>query len=351
MSSWISVLVLALASATAADAQASTRAKPCVPEINQHLIIYRAGSLTRAFKPLVDKFTCETGIQVKDVAMGSVDAGRQITAGAQTCDLYAPADYLDIDLFMKPAGYADFNIVFAHGRMVLAYSADGLVAKRLPPMADPNSPPFNAASHSVPKAAAKWYETLAMPGVAISGGNPFLDPGAYRGPMIFQLAEEFYKVPNLYNNLLERVVILGQNSGAKLGKEFDFQLIYEHGAHATALTNMDYRYVDLPDEINMSDPTKDAYYRQHAILVLPGLGTPKSARTIPVPGAHVAWGITLMKDAPNKENAIKFLQLLLGPAGTSSLNENGPSPISPAQVSPTDLRKLPEAIRPLVKTN
>lgn len=343
----ISAPVLALAWATAADAQA----QPCVPEVNQHLIIYRAGSLTRAFKPLVDKFTCETGVQVKDVAMGSVDAGRQITAGAQACDLYAPADYLDIDLFMKPAGYADFNIVFAHGRMVLAYSTGGLVAKKLPSIADPSGPPFNAASHSVPKAAAKWYETLAMPAVTISGGNPFLDPGAYRGPMIFQLAEAFYKVPNLYNNLLERVVILGQNSGARLGKEFDFQLIYEHNAHAIALTNMDYRYVDLPDEINMSDPAKDSYYRQHAILVLPGLGTPKSARTIAVPGAHVAWGITLMKEAPNRENAIKFLQLLLGPAGTSSLSENGPSPISPAQVSPTDLRKLPESIRPLVKTN
>ena len=70
----------------------------------QHLIIYRAGSLTRAFKPLVDAFTCQTGIQVKDVAMGSVDAARQITAGGQACDLYAPADDTDIDLFLKPAG-------------------------------------------------------------------------------------------------------------------------------------------------------------------------------------------------------------------------------------------------------
>jgi molybdate/tungstate transport system substrate-binding protein len=169
--------------------------------------------------------------------------------------------------------------------------------------------------------------------------------------MIFQLAEEFYKVPNLYNNLLERVVILGQNSGATLGKEFDFQLIYEHNAHAAALTNGDYRYVDLPDEINLSDPAKDAYYRQHAIVVLPGLGTPKSARTIAVPGAHVAWGITLMKHAPNKESAIKFLQLLLGPVGASSLNENGPSAISPAQLSPADWRQLPESLRPLVKSN
>src|SRR5580704_4882420 len=183
----------------------------CTTPSKQQLIIYRAGSLTRAFQPLETAFTCQTGIQVKDVAMGSVDAGRQVTAGGNACDLYAPADYLDIDLFMKPAGYADFTIVFAHGRMVLAYSANGLAAKKLPPIAAPASViPASAVPVSpIPKAVAKWYEILTMPGVAISGGNPFLDPGAYRGPMIFQLAEEYYKVPNLYNNLLEHVVIAG----------------------------------------------------------------------------------------------------------------------------------------------
>src|SRR5215472_12006870 len=131
---------------------ASAQTKGCMPSSNQQLIIYRAGSLTRAFQPLVKAFTCQTGIQVKDVAMGSVDAGRQITAGGQTCDLYAPADYLDIDLFMKPAGYANFNIVFAHGKMVLAYSEKALGAKKLPPIAQAGAfhPP-----DSIPKASAK----------------------------------------------------------------------------------------------------------------------------------------------------------------------------------------------------
>jgi molybdate/tungstate transport system substrate-binding protein len=310
----------------------------CAPPSDRQLIIYRAGSLTRAFQPLEAAFTCQTGIQVKDQAMGSVDAGRQITAGGQACDLYAPADYLEIDLFMKPAGYASFDIVFAHGRMVLAYSASGLARKQLPPVAEPRQS----------KAVANWYEILTMPGVAIGGGNPFLDPGAYRAPMIFQLAEAYYKVPNLYNNMLEHLVSSGQ--GATIGKQFDFQFSYEHNARATAAANPDYRYVDLPDEINMSDPAKDTYYKQHAVVVLPGLGTPRSARTIEVPGTHVAWGITLMNDAPNKENAIKFLQMLLGPAGTASLNENGPAPVSPALVSPADFGRLPQSIRPLVKT-
>src|ERR1700723_4079489 len=124
----------------------------CAPPSQQQLIIYRAGSLTRAFQPLETAFTCQTGIQVKDMAMGSVDAGRQITAGGHACDLYAPADYLDIDLFMKPAGYANFDIVFAHGRMVLAYSASGLAAKKLPPIAEAGQP----------KAVANWYEILTM---------------------------------------------------------------------------------------------------------------------------------------------------------------------------------------------
>jgi len=326
-------VLLTLTLAWAAVAQTTN----CVPPSNQQLIIYRAGSLTRAFQPLEKAFTCQTGIQVNDHAMGSVDAGRQITAGGQASDLYAPADYLDIDLFMKPAGYANFDIVFAHGRMVLAYSASGLAAKKLPPISEAGQP----------KAVANWYEILTMPGVEIGGGNPFLDPGAYRAPMIFQLAEAYYKVPNLYNNMLEHLVSSGQ--GATLGKQFDFQFSYEHNARATAMSNPDYHYIDLPDEINMSDPAKDAYYKQHAVVVVPGLGTPKSARTIEVPATHVAWGIALMNDAPNKENAIKFLQMLLSPAGTASLNENGPAPISPALVSPADFHKLPESLRPLVK--
>jgi molybdate/tungstate transport system substrate-binding protein len=322
------VILIALLLTSAAVAQTAS----CVPPSGQQLIIYRAGSLTRAFAPLEKAFACQTGIQVKDFPMGSVDAGRQITAGVHPCDLYAPADYLDIDLFMKPAGYANFDIVFAHGRMVLAYSASGLAMKKLP----------------VPT-TAEWVDILARPGVTIGGGNPFLDPGAYRAPMIFQLAEDYYKMPNVYNNLLERVVT--PTAGATLGKQIDFQFTYEHNAHATAMTNPDYRYIELPDEINMSDPAQDAYYRQHAVVVLPGLGVPSSARTIAVPGTHLAWGITLMKDAPNKENAIKFLQLLLGPAGTASLNENGPAAISPALVSPADFRNLPASLRPLVKTS
>ena len=108
-----------------------------------------------------------------------------------------------------------------------------------------------------------------------------------------------------------------------------------------AAANPDFRYVNLPDEITLSAAAKESYYRQHALVVLPGLGTPGSARSVPVRGTRVAWGITLLKNAPNRENAIKFLQLLLGAAGAATLKENGPVPISPAMVSSSDFRKPP----------
>jgi len=322
---------------------AGAQTKNCVAPSGGQLVIYRAGSLTRAFAPLVDTFTCQTGVQVKDVAMGSVDAGRQVTAGGQKADLYAPADYLDIDLLMKPAGYSEFNIVFAHGKMVLAYSEKGLAEKKLPSIVAPGS-------DSIPKASDRWYEILTMPGVSIGGGNPFLDPGAYRVPMIFQLAAAHYKKPNLYNNLLEHMVIPpADQTATALGRLFDFQFTYEHNARATAAANPDYRYVDLPDEINLSDPSKDRFYRENAVVAIPGLGTARSPRTVIIPATHVAWGITLLKNAPNRENAIRFLELLLGPAGMALLTENGPAPISPPVVSPESFARLPQSLRPLVK--
>ena len=307
---------------------------------SQQLVIYRAGSLSRAFTPLVAKFTCETGIQVKDNPMGSVDAARQITAGGKPCDLYAPADYLDIDLFLKPAGYADFNIVFAQGKMVLLYSVAGLAGKKLPPIVAPGSP----------NAVENWYEILTMPGVVIGGGHPYLDPGAYRLDLIFQLAADYYRKPALYNDLLQHVTIPGPlRAGATLGKQVDFQLTYEHNARAMVAENPDIRYANLPDEINLSNPKMDAWYRQHASIVLPGLGSPAAARNVAIPAARVAWGITILKNAPNSAAAVKFLKMLLGREGAALLEANGPSPLSPAVVGSDDFRHLPEPLRPLVR--
>jgi hypothetical protein len=56
-------LAFALALLAFSLASVAAQTPNCVPLSNQQLIIYRTGSLSRAFKPLVAAFTCQTGIQ------------------------------------------------------------------------------------------------------------------------------------------------------------------------------------------------------------------------------------------------------------------------------------------------
>jgi len=327
----------------------------CAPG-TQQVIIFHAGSLNNAFKAIEAKFTADTGICVTDQAFGSLDMVRQATAGGLPADIIAPADYLDIDLFLKEAGYADYNILFAEGKMVLAYLESDVVTSKGYTIDDGTL--FNPPG-SVPNAVADWYNILLKSNVTIGGSHLYLDPSGYRAPMIFRLAQKFYEQPNLYNDLLEHYVATpaaGAPAGTfALGKNFNFQLIYVRNAQATALgdatatppvvANPDYRYVNLPDDINLGNDAKNHYYK-HAVIVVPDLfGT----GFVPLPASRVIWGVTVLRNAPNKDNAVLFLQYLLGTEGQADLTTHGPDPISPAVVSHRDYKKLPPALQSLVQ--
>jgi molybdate/tungstate transport system substrate-binding protein len=319
-------------------ARAQTTCDPGTPQ----LIIYHAGSLTAAFTPIEKLFTQQTGICVIDVAAGSVDAARQITAGGKPCDIYASADSVDIDALLKPEGYADYNILFGQGAMVLAYST---ASKNAPTISSGNvafAPPS-----SIPDAAPDWYAQLIQTGVLIGGSNPFLDPSGYRSDLIFQLAEGHYGVPNLYDTLLGHYTLTRATDA--LGKTFDYQFTYAHSALAAykADTTNTYRYVKLPANIGLSDPAQSRRYAEAAI-VIPGLHLPDSAETVRIPGTRVTWGLTILATARNPDNAIKFLQLLFGSQGVTQQAAVGPDPISPPIVSSHDFANLPDALRPLV---
>jgi ABC-type Fe3+ transport system substrate-binding protein len=80
---------------------------------------------------------------------------------------------------------------------------------------------------------------------------------------------------------------------------------------------------------------------------MPGLAL--SDPSVDVQGSRVAWGLTIIKDAPNQENAVKFLQLLLTPGGIgqATLQNVGPAPVTPAVVSADDYPNLPPELLPL----
>lgn len=305
-----------------------------------NLIIYRAGSLTATFTAAETLFTTQTGVCVTDVAAGSVDAVRRVTAGGQPADILALADYLDIDLFLKPARYADYDIHFGKGAMVLAYTTNSKFSSTIATTGTAFTPPT-----SVPVAAADWYTQLTQPGVNIAGSHPFLDPSGYHADQIFQLAEKTYGVANLYDTLLQHYSI--SKSTDVLGQTYDYQFIYESNAQAIATGNSNYRYVQLPEAINLGSTRLNPYYRTASITV-PGLDVDGCETLVTIPAARVEWGLTILRSAPNHENAIKFLQFLFGSQGLAIQQADGPPPISPPLVSREDFEHLPHALKSLV---
>lgn len=337
-----------LAPAFAQSPKGSTTAQQPPPATSQ-LIIYHAGSLTAAFKKIEAAFMAEhPGVAIVDKFGGSVNLAREVTAGGQPADLYASADYQDIDVLLKPK-WANYTIRFAQGAMVLVYKInDPNPLAKVDAIADP-SVPFNPNSNppSIPNVSPNWYNILSQPGVWIGGGDPGTDPGIYRGLLIMQLAEKYYHQPGLYQALYKNDTY--RDGDKTPAPPADYRFAYEHGALAMARTDPSVRLARLPAEIGLSDASQEAFYRQ-ASLSIPGLANDDPHVTIK--GSRVAWGITLLNSSKNPANAIAFLQFLLTPGKGVALEQTtGPEPMVPAVVSKDDYARVPDTLRPLLKAS
>lgn len=311
------------------------------------LNVCHAGSVQAAFTVVEKKLTAQhPGLVLKDISGGSVALAARLAAGLQPCDVYASADYQTIDLLLKPLGLADYTIVFAKGRMVLAYLATDPKTEGIASAGDFRPPT------SIPSAAPDWYQVLLAPGTRLLSSHPFLDPSGYRTYMIFRLAQTYYNVPNLSNLLLEHLMIsaaagVDALNAPTLGRDYNFQFIYEHSAAAAARGNPHYRYVTVPDRIDLSSTNNNGDYAR-ASVIIPALGPPGKLASVSIPATRVAWGLTILKETRNLENATAFVNLLLGATGTAAFNDNGPTPIAPALVNPSDYPRLPKATQSLV---
>jgi molybdate/tungstate transport system substrate-binding protein len=314
--------------------------------VTGELIIYHAGSLSAAFRSVEAAFKAENpGVVIVDKAFGSVDMARRVTTGGEAADLFATADYQNIDTLLKPK-YAAYTIRFAQGGMVLLYHANNLnPLAKVGKIPDPRVP-FNLATNppSIPDAVPEWYTILAQPGVKIAGADPGADPGGYRSVMIMQLAEQHYHKPGLYTALRANYVY--PEPGGTAVNPWDYRFLYESSALAQARTDPTVRFVHLPAEVSLADSAKQNLYRK-ASLKIPGLV--KTDPEVTVTGTRVTWGITVLNAAKHPDNAIAFLGFLLSPGKGGALQKAaGPEPILPAKVSEEDLGKVPSPLRPLV---
>jgi molybdate/tungstate transport system substrate-binding protein len=166
--------------------------------------------------------------------------------------------------------------------------------------------------------------------------------------MVLQLAETYYKQPGLYDKLIANrpeenirpksveLISLLQTGNMDYAWEY-LSVAVQHGL----------KYIALPDQINLGNYQYDDLYAQAVVRV-----TGKKPGTfMDIKGKSCTYGITLIKNAPNREAALVFLAYLLDPkGGLKVLNDMGQPPFVPCRV-PTEKMKasLPEELKGLVE--
>lgn len=297
----------------------------CKRDEKKEIIIFHAGSLSVPFKELSKKFEEKNpGIKVLLEAAGSLVCARKVTELKKPCDIVASADYFVIDKLLIP-DYATWGIRFATNEIVIAYN--------------------DKARYSRDITSSNWKEILQRPDVIYCRSDPDSDPCGYRTVLTFKLSEKYYNYPGLTDKLVSK------DKDYIRPKEVDLVALVEAGAadymfqYKSVAIQHRMKYVELPDEINLSDPLFNAYYKTVSFNVKGS--TPES--TIVVVGDYINYSLTIIENAPHREEAIKFIDFLLSPEGTEIFRKNGQDPIIPFS---TDVpEKIPAVLLKHLKDN
>jgi molybdate/tungstate transport system substrate-binding protein len=266
------------------------------------LVIFNAGSLAAPMKDLQDAFRRRYPlVEPRYESSGSVEAARKITDLGKTPDVLASADAAVMDQLVLPA-HGSWYATFASNAMVIAFTEGSAGARDI--------------------TADTWPSVLRRPGVRIGRADPALDPAGYRALMLLQLAERHYRTPGL-----ERAILA--NSGARYTRpksveltallqagHLDYAIVYRTVARAAGLI-----FLELPPEIDLSDPEHDRQYAAARVDI------PRKRRTqdgqLSFVGGAIAYAITIPTRAPNPAAARAFVRFVLGSEGRAILARHG----------------------------
>lgn len=287
---------------------------------NQQLIVFHAGSLSLPMKEMAAAFEKENpNVKVLLESGGSIACARKITDLKQPCDIMASADYKVIDQLLIPT-YADWNLAFALNEMAIVFSPKAKYAETIN--------------------ASNWYNLLEKPDVKFGRSDPNADPCGYRAVQCMQLSERFYNKPGLEKKLLKKDISFIRPKEVDLlalleTNTIDYTFLYRSVAEQHHL-----KYLILPDSINLKNKALADWYATSSVSI----NGKKPGEKVNQKGEPMIYSITVLKNAPSKKLAERFVAFLIDPEkGKKILTQNGQPCLSPAIAKGYD--KLPEALK------
>jgi molybdate/tungstate transport system substrate-binding protein len=289
----------------------------------REIIIFHAGSLSVPLKQISDEYEKRTpGIKILMEPAGSLVCARKITELKKPCDIIASADYFVIDQLIVPE-YASWSIRFATNEIVIAYQ--------------------EKARHSGEINSQNWMDILLRDDVTYARSDPDADPCGYRSVLTFKLAEQYYSRPGLAEQLQSK------DRSFIRPKEVDLVALIESNAvdymfqYKSVAKQHNLRYIELPAEINLSNPEMNAVYNMVSLDVTGS----KPGSTMKVIGEYINYSLSILKEAPAADQAIDFIAFLISPEGMEIFRKCGQDPIVPFSTEQPDL--IPEMLMKYLK--
>ena len=293
-------------------------------KLSGDLIIFHAGSLAVPMKEVAKAFNqLYPDVKILMESAGSVASAPKITDLNRPCDILASADYAVIDNMLIPK-YASYNIRFVTNEMCIVYNEKSRYGAQL--------------------TQRNWYDMLMRSDVAFGRADPNADPCGYRTVMTLKLAEKYYKKPGLAGR------IMGKDQQFMRPKEVDLLSLLESGSldyifiYKSVALQHQLKYLILPDQINLKNP---AYASNYATATVEINGK-KPGEKETLKGEPMIYGVTILKDAPNKEAAVAFLEFLLSKdQGMKIMQQNGQPSVIP--MSTQNYNLVPPSLKKYVK--
>ena len=249
--------------------------------------MYVAASLAPAVHAVADTFAKRTGTVVLIESGGSLEHARKITELGRVPDVLVLADYEVFPQLLVPT-YVTWYAQFARNRMVVAYT--------------PRSRFANAIT------ASNWREVLMRPGVEVGRPDPDRAPAGYRTLLLLELAEGYYGDRRLAARILAqappRNVRANAAELAALLEAGELDYIFEYESLARS---HGFRYVTLPREIDLGDPSLATRYATAKVRVR-GAGPGASATFT---GGPILYALAIPRAAPHPDAAQRFVRYLL----------------------------------------
>jgi molybdate/tungstate transport system substrate-binding protein len=310
------------------------------------ITIYAAASLAKQMNATAAEFEKQhPNVKVNIQYGGSSDLISQITQLNKSVDIMASADYGLISKNMIP-NETSFNIEYARNEMVIAYTDKSA-----------NSSQINSTN---------WYQILNQSDVKFGIADPNSAPAGYRAVMMIQLAESYYNTTGIFNDLIaENSAIISSPNGTGYAisspedlnptskiisrpavaevmtvlqsDAVDYALVYKSDADQQKSSGV--KYVTLPDQLALNSTQYEPTYKKFSLIQFSGTNKTKTVKLSPI-----IYGITVLNDAPNRELAIQFVQLLLSPEGNKITQKTYQDPIVPS-IATNDSTNIPDPLK------